>query len=150
MLKIQVSQTGRHKGMLMNHREEIRMFQRKYTSLLLTSPSACDWLTYWLIFVFLDYLSCMQKSTPLLNIPTPQLFAYYESWNILAGNSERPKVHTFFIWLIFPAAAWCLNKTNYSASKRFFFHVPQFVKSKQVPVCFFCFHRIKCENNKHR
>lgn len=115
-----------HKSMLMNHGREIRLWimlrdfsARENTSLpQLSLRWLIDWLTDEQIFFFLHCSCChMQRSTPMLKIPTLQLFAYYESWNILAGNSKRPKVHTFFIWFIFPAAAWRLNKTNYSPPK---------------------------------
>lgn len=91
----------------------------------------------------------MQSSFLVLNIPTLQLFAYYESWNILAGNSKEPKVYTFFIWFIFPAAAWHLNKTNDSLSKGTC-NALQLEKSKQPSffLCF-CFHWIKGEHNKY-
>lgn len=64
------------------------------------------WLTDQHIFDALHRLSDnMQRSALMLAIPSLKLFAYCESWSILAGNSERPKVHTFFMWFIFPAAA---------------------------------------------
>lgn len=76
------------------------------------------WLTDQHIFDALHRLSDnMQRSTLMSAIPSLKLFAYCESWSILAGNSERPKVHTFFMRFIFPAAAQCLNKTNYSPSE---------------------------------
>lgn len=77
------------------------------------------WLTDQHIFDASHRLSDnMQRSTQMLAIPPLKLFAYCESWSILAGNSERPKVHTFFMRFIFPAAAQCLNKTNYSPLER--------------------------------
>lgn len=92
------------------------------------------WLTAQHIFDALDRLSNnMQRSTLMLAIPSLKLFAYCESWSILAGNSERPKVHTFFMRFIFPAAAQCLNKTNYSPSEWTFFPLPFFMESKQAP-----------------
>lgn len=64
------------------------------------------WLTDQHIFDASHRLSDnMQRSTLMLAIPPLKLFAYCESWSILAGNSERPKVHTFFMRFIFPAAA---------------------------------------------
>lgn len=64
------------------------------------------WLTDQHIFDALHRLSDnMQRSTLMSAIPSLKLFAYCESWSILAGNSERPKVHTFFMRFIFPAAA---------------------------------------------
>lgn len=66
----------------------------------------CVWLTDQHIFDALHRLiDNMQRSTLMSAIPSLKLFAYCESWSILAGNSERPKVHTFFMWFIFPAAA---------------------------------------------
>lgn len=118
----------------MNHGHRMRMFLRR-KHVFTHSFTHCTWL----IFVFLHYLShYMQRSTPMLDMQYPPLSCLHimSHETFLAGNSRRPKVHTFFIWLIFPAAAWCLNKTNYSPSKGCFFCVPQIVKSKQVPVWF--------------
>lgn len=105
-----------HRNMVMNNRKEIMMVNQETFALI----SVINWLiNVW--FPALLELLYFLWFTLKLTMSALQLCAYYDSWNILAGNSNRPKVHTFFTNHFFPAVALCLNEINYPTTKITFY-----------------------------
>lgn len=85
-----------HRSMVMNNRKEITTVNQGTFAL----TSMINWLINACFPALLELLYFLWI-TLKLTMSTLQLCAYYESWNILAGNSNRPKVHTFFTQFFF-------------------------------------------------
>ena len=137
-----------HKSMLMKQGWEIRgwrMFRdflREKTQRWRHVPVLLiDWLTDWLTdqrtFVFLHFWAtiCKEATQRWIHLPFSclHIMSHETFWQVILRDLRS--IH-FSYDSFFPAAARCLNKTNYSPSKELFmFHVCEIKASSGVVSC---------------